>query len=94
LLGVVAMGASLAILFVLPFLDRSKVRSARYRPVFRQMVFLFFISVLVLGYCGHSAPTATLKLVGQIATAVYFGFFFLLPFVHKFEKTKPLPERI
>ncbi len=91
LMGVVAMGASLAILFVLPFLDRSKVRSARYRPVYRQMVILFFISVVVLGYCGHSAPTETLAMVGTIATCVYFGFFLLLPFVHKFEKTKPLP---
>ena len=91
LLGVAMMGASLAILFVLPFLDRSKVRSARYRPVYRQMVILFFISVIVLGYCGHSAPTETLAIVGTIATAVYFGFFLLLPFVHKFEKTKPLP---
>jgi len=91
LMGVVAMGASLGILFVLPFLDRSKVRSARYRPVYRQMVILFFISVVVLGYCGHSAPTETLAMVGTIATSVYFGFFLLLPFVHKFEKTKPLP---
>jgi len=91
LMGVVAMGASLAILFVLPFLDKSKVRSARYRPVYRQMVILFFISVVVLGYCGHSAPTETLAMVGTIATSVYFGFFLLLPFVHKFEKTKPLP---
>jgi ubiquinol-cytochrome c reductase cytochrome b subunit len=91
LLGVIMMGASLAVLFVLPFLDRSKVRSARYRPVYRQMVILFFISVIVLGYCGHSAPTATLGVVGTIATSVYFGFFLLLPFVHKFEKTKPLP---
>ncbi len=91
LVGVLMMGGSLAILFVLPFLDRSKVRSARYRPVYRQMVILFFISVVVLGYCGHSAPSATLKVVGAIATSVYFGFFLLLPFVHKFEKTKPLP---
>ena len=91
LLGVIMMGASLAVLFVLPFLDRSKVRSARYRPVYRQMVILFFISVVVLGYCGHSAPTATLSVVGTIATSVYFGFFLLLPFVHKFEKTRPLP---
>ncbi|NOR72809.1 MAG: cytochrome b/b6 [Mariprofundaceae bacterium] len=91
LVGVIMMGASLAVLFVLPFLDRSKVRSARYRPVYRQMVILFFISVIVLGYCGHSAPTATLGVVGTIATSVYFGFFLLLPFVHKFEKTKPLP---
>ncbi len=94
LIGVLMMGGSLAILFVLPFLDRSKVRSARYRPVFRQMVILFFVSVVVLGYCGHSAPSATLKIVGAIATSVYFGFFLLLPFVHKFEKTKPLPEGI
>ncbi len=94
LLGVVAMGASLAILFLLPFLDRSKVRSARYRPVYRQMVYLFFVTVIILGYCGHSAPTPTLKLIGQITTAYYFAFFLLLPFVHKFEKTKPLPEEI
>jgi len=91
---VVAMGASLAILFLLPFLDRSKVRSARYRPVYRQMVYLFFVTVIILGYCGHSAPTPTLKLIGQITTAYYFAFFLLLPFVHKFEKTKPLPEEI
>ena len=94
LTGVVFMGLSLAILFVLPFLDRSKVRSARYRPVYKQMVILFFIAVLILGYCGHSSPTPTLTLIGRIATAVYFGFFLLLPFVHKFEKTKPEPEGI
>jgi len=94
LTGVIAMGLSLAILFVLPFLDKSKVRSARYRPVYRQMVILFFIAVVTLGYCGHSAPTPTLTLVGRIATGIYFGFFLLLPFVHKFEKTKPLPEGI
>jgi len=94
LLGVIMMGASLAILFALPFLDRSKVRSARYRPVFKQMVYLFFVTVIVLGYCGHSAPTPTLKLVGQIATTYYFAFFLLLLVVPKFEKTKPEPEGI
>ena len=94
LLGVLAMGASLAILFLLPFLDRSKVRSSRYRPVYRQMVVLFFITVIVLGYCGHSAPTPTLKLVGQIATTYYFAFFLLLPFLPKFEKTKNVPDHI
>jgi len=94
LVGVLAMGGSLAILFALPFLDRSKVRSARHRPIYKQMVILFFITVIVLGYCGHSTPTPTLKLVGQIATAYYFGFFILLLFVPKFEKTKPLPDHI
>jgi len=94
LLGVVAMGASLAILFALPFLDRSKVRSSRYRPVFKQMVILFFIDVIVLGYIGHSPVSPMLKLIGQIATAYYFAFFLLLLVVPKFEKTKPEPEGI
>lgn len=94
LMGVVAMGGSLAILFVLPFLDRSPVRSARYRPMYRLMVIMFFIDVLILGYCGHSAPTPTLKVVGQIATAYYFAFFLLLPLVNRHEKTRPLPEGI
>ena len=94
LLGIAAMGASLAILFALPFLDRSPVRSARYRPMYRLMVIMFFIDVLILGYCGHSAPNPTLKLVGQVATAYYFLFFLALPWVNKHEKTKPLPEGI
>jgi len=94
LLGVAAMGASLGILFVLPFLCRSAVRSARYRPVYRMMVILCFIDVIVLGYCGHSAATPVLKVVGQIATAYYFLFFVALPFLPKFEKTKPVPEGI
>ncbi|MDQ6991863.1 MAG: cytochrome b N-terminal domain-containing protein [Mariprofundus sp.] len=94
LLGVLMMGGSLAILFLLPFMDRSKVRSARYRPVFKQMVILFFICVIVLGYCGHSATSPTLKLVGQIATAYYFLFFFALLILPKFEKTKPVPDHI
>jgi ubiquinol-cytochrome c reductase cytochrome b subunit len=58
------------------------------------MVILFFVDVIVLGYCGHSAPTPTLKLIGQISTAYYFAFFLLLPILPKFEKTKPLPEGI
>lgn len=94
LMGVVAMGGSLAILFVLPFLDRSKVRSARYRPMFKLMVIMFFIDVIVLGYIGHSAPTPVLKVVGQIATAYYFAFFLLLPLVNKLEKNKSVPEGI
>ena len=94
LMGIAAMGASLAILFVLPFLDRSPVRSARYRPMYRWMVIMFFIDVLILGYCGHSAPNPMLKVIGQIATAYYFLFFLALPWVNKHEKTKPLPEGI
>ena len=79
---------------MLPFLCKSAVRSARYRPVYKMMVIMFFVDVIVLGYCGHSAPTATLKVVGQIATAYYFLFFLALPLLAKFEKTKPVPEGI
>lgn len=94
LMGVVAMALSLLLLFVVPFLDRCKVRSARYRPVYRQMVFLFFAAVITLGYCGHSSPTPTLQLISRIATGVYFGFFLLLPIVHRLEKTRPEPKEI
>ncbi len=94
LIGVLAMGGSLAILFLLPFLCKSAVRSARFRPVYQIMVIMFFIDVIILGYCGHSAPTPTLKIVGQLSTAYYFLFFVALPFLPKFEKTKPVPEGI
>jgi len=94
LIGVLAMGGSLGILFLMPFLCTSAVRSARYRPMYKIMVILFFVDVVVLGYCGHSAPTPTLKLIGQIATAYYFGFFLMLPILPKIEKTKPVPEGI
>lgn len=94
LIGIMAMGLSLGLLFLIPWLDRGTVRSARYRPMYRQLVVLFFVAVLVLGYCGHSAPNEVLKLIGRIATAVYFAFFILLPFVSKYEKTLPIPKEI
>jgi ubiquinol-cytochrome c reductase cytochrome b subunit len=94
LMGVIAMGLSMLLLFFIPWLDRGKVRSARYRPAYRQMVLLFFLSVLVLGYCGHTPPNSVLIVIGRIATAVYFGFFLFLPFVTKREKTLPVPEEL
>ena len=94
LLGVAAMGASLGILFLLPFLCKSAVRSARYRPMYQIMVIMFFVDVIILGYCGHTATTPVLKVVGQLATAYYFLFFVALPFLPKFEKTRPVPEGI
>jgi ubiquinol-cytochrome c reductase cytochrome b subunit len=94
LLGVIAMGMSMVLLFFIPWLDRGKVYSARYRPAYRQMVILFFLSVLVLGYCGHMEPTPVLRVIGRIATAVYFGFFLFLPFVTRREKTLPVPGEL
>jgi len=86
LLGIIGMALAYLVLFLLPWLDRSPVRSARYRPVYRVMLFMFFGSVAVLGYCGHHPPTPTLTLIGRIAMVVYFAFFALVPFVHKFER--------
>ncbi len=94
LLGIVGMAFAYVCLFLMPWLDRSPVRSARYRPVYRVMLFVFFASIGVLGYCGHHEVTPELLLIGRIASLVYFAFFALLPFVHKFEKTRPVPEEI
>ena len=94
LMGIIAMAMSMLLLFFIPWLDRGRVRSARYRPMYRQMVILFFVSVLVLGYCGHVELTQTLRLIVRIATAVYFGFFLFLPLVTKHEKTRPLPQDV
>ena len=94
LLGIIGMGFAYICLFLLPWLDRSPVRSARYRPVYRMMLLVFFAAIAVLGYCGHHPVTPELTLIGRIASVVYFAFFFLLPFVHKFEKTQPLPEDV
>jgi len=94
LMGVIAMGMSLILLFFIPWLDRGKLRSARYRPVFRQMVMMFFLSVLTLGYCGHMPPNEVLNVIGRIATGVYFGFFLFLPFVTRNEKVLPVPGEL
>ena len=94
MLGIISMGFAFICLFLLPWLDRSPVRSARYRPVFRVALLVFFASIAVLGYCGHHAVTPAFTLIGRTAAAVYFSFFLILPFIHRFEKTKPLPEDI
>ena len=94
LTGVVLMFLAIALLFVLPWLDRSKVRSWRYRPIFKQMVILFAISFLVLMYLGGQPATATYTMFARIFTVIYFAFFIALPFVSKWEKPKPVPERV
>jgi len=94
-LGVVAMGASVAFLFVLPWLDRGNVRSIRYRgPYFKTAVALFVVSFFVLGYLGAQAPTPAKTLLARIFSAVYFLFFILMPFYTKYDKNKPVPARV
>jgi quinol-cytochrome oxidoreductase complex cytochrome b subunit len=94
LLGVILMFASILILFVLPWLDTSRVRSAKYRPVYKMLFWAFFIDCLVLGYIGGNPPEGVFIIVGRLATAFYFLFFLSLPFIGWFERPLPLPESI
>ena len=95
LFGVIAMGAAVAILFILPWLDRSKVRSIRYKgPLYKIALTLFVVAFFILGYLGALAPTPERTLVARIATFIYFGFFVLMPIYTAIDKTKPEPERI
>jgi len=93
--GVIAMGAAIVVLFFLPWLDRSKVRSIRYRSTaFKVLLTLFCIAFLVLGYLGMQAPTPAGTAVSRICTLIYFGYFIGLFVISKNEKTKPVPERV
>jgi ubiquinol-cytochrome c reductase cytochrome b subunit len=93
--GVVVMGAAIAILFVLPWLDRSPVKSIRYKGVLsRIFLFAFAIAFVVLGYLGALPATPGRTTVAQIMTVVYFLFFILMPWYTRAEKTKPEPERV
>ncbi|MDH5423630.1 MAG: cytochrome bc complex cytochrome b subunit [Gammaproteobacteria bacterium] len=95
LLGVIAMFASIAVLFVLPWIDRCKVKSIRYRAaIYKVNLAAFVVSFLVLGYLGMLPTTPGRTLVAQIASIVYFGFFAVLWYTSKNEQTKPVPERV
>ncbi len=93
--GFLVMAAAIAILFVLPWLDRSPVRSMRYKGSFsRGAILVFAASFVVLGVLGVKAPTPERTLLAQICTGLYFLFFFAMPFWTRIEKTKPVPERV
>jgi len=93
--GVLVMGAALVILFFLPWLDRSPVKSIRYKgPIFKVAIAIFVVSFVVLGYLGTQPATALATLLAQIFTALYFLFFLLMPVYSKLDKTKPVPERV
>jgi ubiquinol-cytochrome c reductase cytochrome b/c1 subunit len=95
LLGVMALGGSILILAFMPWLDTSKVRSARYRPLYRQFFWIYIASVVGLGYLGSQPPEGIYVIAARILTVYYFGFFLIiLPLLGLFEKTKPLPNSI
>ena len=93
--GLVVMAGAIVLPAVLPWLDRSPVKSIRYKgPVSRGFLAIFVLSFFILGYLGMQHPTAGRTLVAQICTAIYFGYFLLMPWYTKVEKTKPVPERV
>ncbi|CAM5793045.1 cytochrome b [Rhizobacter fulvus] len=93
--GVVVMGGAVIILFFLPWLDRSLVKSIRYRPSWHKVlygVFVFFF--LILGYLGSQAPSDVGNYVSQLGTLVYFGFFLLMPWWSRIGTFRPVPDRV
>ncbi|ENO95282.1 cytochrome b [Thauera phenylacetica] len=93
--GVVAMGASVVIIAFLPWLDRSPVKSIRYKgPIFKTALAIFLVCFFILGYLGVLAPTPGRTLVSQICSVLYFAFFLLMPWYSKLDPCKPEPERV
>src|SRR5215468_4722101 len=93
--GVIAMFGSIALLFVLPWLDTSRVRSCTFRPIYKWFIPVLVIDVLVLGYCGAHPPEGYFVPLARVATVYYFfHFLILLPVLGKIERPLPLPPSI
>jgi ubiquinol-cytochrome c reductase cytochrome b subunit len=94
-LGVVAMGGAIFVLFLLPWLDRSPVKSIRYRGgIYKFAIAIFVISFIALGYLGTQPATETMTWFARGFSLLYFGFFAALLVIPRFEKTKPVPDRV
>ncbi|TCT22093.1 cytochrome b [Thiobaca trueperi] len=93
--GVVVMFGAILILFVLPWLDRSPVKSMRYKgPIFKTATAIFVVSFIALAWLGMQPASDFYTLLSQIFTALYFAFFLLMPIYSSLDKTKPVPERV
>jgi len=93
--GVVAMGGAVIILFFLPWLDHSPVKSIRYRPTWNKYLYgVFVINFLILGYLGVLPPSPIGERVSQVGTLFYFGFFLLMPWWSRLGEFKPVPDRV
>ena len=93
--GVIFMALGVMVFFFLPWLDRSPVKSIRYRgPMYKIALTIFVIAFLILGYLGMLAPTPARTAVAQVCTILYFLFFLLMPIYTSLDKCKPVPERV
>ena len=94
-IGALLMGVAILLLFFLPWLDRAQTKSIKYRGIYyKGALALFVVSFIVLGYLGLQTPTPMGTLMARIFSFVYFGFFILMPFYTKWDKNKPVPERV
>ena len=92
LFGVILMFGSIAVLFFLPWLDTMKVKSARYRPLYKIFYLIFIISCLMLGYLGAKAPEGIYLFLSRVTTIYYFAFFLvIMPVLSRIEKPSPMP---
>ena len=94
-LGAALMGVAVVLFVFLPWLDRGKVKSIRYRgPLFKFFLYSFAISFLALGYLGMQPPTPAFTMASRVFAAVYFAYFLLMPWYTRIDKTKPVPTRV
>jgi ubiquinol-cytochrome c reductase cytochrome b subunit len=95
LLGFIAFGSSVVVIAFLPWLDRSPVKSIRYKGTMTKVFLLVFVAAfLILGYLGVKAPNPERTVLSQICTVIYFAYFLTMPFWSAMDKTKPVPERV
>jgi ubiquinol-cytochrome c reductase cytochrome b subunit len=93
--GVLVMGAAIVVLFFVPWLDRSPVRSIRYRgPLYKIMLTIFAVAFIALAVCGLKPPAGIYPMLARVCTFLYFAFFLLMPWYTKFDSVKPVPERV
>jgi len=93
--GVIMMGGAMGVLFLLPWLDRSPVKSIRYKgPLYKIALAIFVVSFVMLGFLGTRPATDVYTIMSRIFTILYFAFFLLMPIYTKIDKTKPVPERV
>ncbi len=93
--GVAVMGGAVVILVFLPWLDKSPVKSIRYRPTWHNLVYaVFVINFVILGYLGVQPPSPVGEKVSQVGTLIYFGFFLLMPWWSRVGSFKQVPERV
>jgi ubiquinol-cytochrome c reductase cytochrome b subunit len=93
--GVLVMGASILVLFFVPWLDRSPVASIRYRgPMYKLMLAIFVAAFITLGLCGLKPPAGIYPSLAKVCTILYFAFFLLMPWYTRFDRVKPVPERV